>query len=87
VKISAERQSHLAHQILDTLIRERQLDAPSRADALQAAKEALGRQVALEEVIDTLVRDKLQKLKKVPGSREWQALYDKFFLEERSKRS
>lgn len=87
MRISAERQSHLAHQVLDALFRERLLEIPSRADALQALKEAFARLVAVEDAIDSVVRDKLQRQKKIPGSREWQVLYDKYFLEERSKRS
>jgi len=87
VRLTAPRLSHLAHQVLDRLAGDGLIDFDSRADALQALKAALEQLVAAEDAVDELVRDKLRKQKKIPGSREWQILYDKYLQEERGKRS
>lgn len=86
MNLSAQRQSHLSHLILDALCREGLVQCPNRADALQALKEAFAKLGAAEAELDALIREKLRKQRKVPGSREWQILYDKYLQEEHHKR-
>ena len=86
MKLTAPRISHLSHQVLDALCEQQFVQVPSRADALSALKDALEKLVSSAEAIDALVRDKLRKQSKIPGSREWQILYDKYSQEERRKK-
>ena len=86
MRASAQRISHLAHLVKEALWKQDLVDYPDEARALDALKESLARQVAVEDEIDTFVRDKLTRQKKIPGSREWQILYDKYFREEKEKR-
>jgi len=86
VKLTAQRLSHLAHRVLDRLDGDGLIRFDNRADALRALKDALEELVAAEEAVDARVREKLSKQKKIPGSREWQILYEKYQQEERSKR-
>lgn len=85
MKLTAPRISHLSHQILDALCAQQLVQVSSRADALSALKDSLEKQVSSTEAIDVVVRDKLRKQSKIPGSREWQILYDKYWQEERAK--
>jgi uncharacterized protein len=85
VKLTAPRISHLSHQVLDALCAHQFVQISSRADALAALKDSLEKQVSSAEAIDAVVRDKLRKQSKIPGSREWQILYDKYCQEERAK--
>ena len=86
MKLTSQRISHLSHQVLDALTEQGLMTVADRADALSVLKEALEKQARLGEAIDAMVRDKLRKQKKIPGSREWQILYDKYVLEERGKK-
>ncbi|NIQ94789.1 MAG: DUF507 family protein [Desulfuromonadales bacterium] len=87
MKFSEQRISHLSHLILDGLWRDDLIDYEDEARALTVLKQTLTRLVSVDDRIDSLVRDKLQKQKKIPGSREWQILYDKYFREEMEKHS
>lgn len=86
MKLSEQRISHLSHLILDGLRKGDLVDSPDDVAALSAIKESLTRLLSVDDEVDTLVRQKLARQKKVPGSREWQVLYDKYFKEEMSKR-
>lgn len=86
MKLSADRISHLAHLALDTLWRQDLIDVPDEGRALNAAKASLTRILSIDDEVDSLVRDKLTRQRKVTGSREWQILYDKYFREEMEKR-
>ncbi len=86
MKLSEQRISHLSHLILDGLWRDDLVDYPSEARALEVLKAALAGVLSVDDQVDTLVRQKLQKQNKVAGSREWQILYDKYFREEMEKR-
>lgn len=85
MKLSEQRISHLAHQILDTLWKDDCVDFEDDVRALAVAKEALTHIFTVDDRIDALVREKLNRQKKVPGSREWQILYEKYFQEESDK--
>jgi hypothetical protein len=86
VKLSEQRISHLAHLIHDGLWKADLVDYRDEGDALQTLKDTLTRLLSVDDEVDTLVRQKLNKQNKIPGSREWQVLYDKYFREEMSKR-
>jgi hypothetical protein len=86
VKLSEQRISHLSHLIMDGLWKDDLADFPDEVFALGAIKDTLTRLLSVDEEVDTLVRQKLTRQKKIPGSREWQVLYDKYFKEEMSKR-
>lgn len=86
MKLSEQRISHLAHLIADGLWNDDLVDYRDQAQALHAVKEALTRVLSVDDQVDGLVREKLQRQKKIPGSREWQVLYDKYFAEEMAKR-
>ena len=86
--ISEDRISHLAHRILDKLWRDDLADFPDEGRALNSIKGAISSYFALAEEIDQTVRKKLASYSqaKVPGSREWEILYQKFTREEMAKR-
>lgn len=86
MKISDERISHLSHLLLDDLWRADLVDCPDEGRALEVAKESLVRFFSVDDDVDALVRGMLTRQKKVPGSREWQILYDKYFRAEMEKR-
>ena len=86
MKLSEQRISHIAHLVHDGLWRDDLVDYADEARALNAVKQALTRVLSIDDQVDTLVRDKLNRQKKVPGSREWQIMYDKYFREEMEKR-
>jgi len=86
--ISEDRISHLAHRILDKLWRDDLADFPDEGRALSSIKGAISSYFDLAEEIDQTVRKKLASYSqaKVPGSREWEILYQKFTREEMAKR-
>lgn len=86
--ISDDRISHLAHKIVDRLWKDDLADFPDEPRGLQAVKATIAGFFAVSEEIDTAVRKKLASYSqaKVPGSREWEILYQKFFQEELTKR-
>lgn len=86
MKLSEQRISHLSHLVLDGLWRDDLVDYRDEVEALSALKDALTRLLSVDDQVDTLVREKLTRQKKVAGSREWQILYDKYFREEMEKR-
>jgi hypothetical protein len=88
MQISEERISHIAHKILDRLWRDELVDFPDEAQALHTIKSSLLSYFSIADEIDSAVRSKLASYSqaKVPGSREWDILYQKFFREEAAKR-
>jgi hypothetical protein len=88
MQISEDRISHLAHKILEKLWRDDLADFPDEPRALGAIKGAIGGYFAVAEEIDQAVRKKLASYSqaKVPGSRDWEILYQKFAREEMAKR-
>jgi len=86
VKLSEQRISHLSHLVLDGLWQADLVDYRDEVEALRTLKEALTRLLSVDDQVDSLVRDKLLRQKKIAGSREWQILYDKYFREEMEKR-
>lgn len=87
MKFSEDRISHLSHLILEGLWNDDLVDYEDEGRALAVLKQTLTRLLTVEDQVDSAVRDKLQRQKKIVGSREWQILYDKYFREEMQKRS
>jgi hypothetical protein len=85
---SEERTSHLAHLIVDQIRRDATAELVDSGRALQAAKESISAYFAIEEEVNEAVQRKLASYSqtKVPGSREWDILYQKFYHEEMNKR-
>lgn len=86
MRLSEERISHLAHAVYNDLWRADLIDAPDESRALNALKSALAAIVAVEDEVDTLVRDKLNRQRKVVGSHDWQIHYERYRREEMEKR-
>ena len=86
--ISEDRISHIAHKIIDKLWRDDLADLPDEARALSAVKKSLEEFFAVAGEVDDIVRKKLSSYSqaKVPGSRDWEILYQKFYQEEMAKR-
>ncbi len=86
MKLSEQRISHLSHLVMDGLWKDDLADFPDEVLALGVIKDSLTRLLSVDEEVDALVRQKLTRQKKIPGSREWHILYDKYFKEEMAKR-
>ncbi len=86
--ISEDRISHVAHKILDKLWGDDIVDFPDERRALEAIKATLTSYFSIADEIDSLVRKKLSSYSqaKVPGSRDWEILYQKFYREEADKK-
>ncbi len=86
--VSEDRISHLAHRVMDSLWKNDLADFPDEPRALLTVKQSIASFFAMAEEIDTAVRKKLASYSqaKVPGSREWEILYRKFYEEEVAKR-
>jgi hypothetical protein len=88
MQVSEDRISHISHKIIDKLWRDDLADFPDEARALNAVKVSISAYFALADDVDEAVRHKLASYSqaKVPGSREWDVLYQKFYREEMDKR-
>ena len=86
--ISEDRQSHLAHKIIDVIYDDDLADYSDDDAALRWAKKAIAKFVAEGEEIDEAVRQKILSLKRgvVEGSTEWEVLFGKYFDEEMNRR-
>ena len=83
-KFSDGRISALAHQVLKTLRQEAEVEVVNERFALVEAKRVLSDHFQREDKIDEAVRRKIASLSRgvVPGGREWDVLYRKYFEEE-----
>ncbi|MCM0080440.1 DUF507 family protein [Geomonas sp. Red32] len=86
--ISEDRISHIAHKIFDKLYRDDLADFPDERRALDSIKGSIEAFFSVVGLIDQAVREKLASYSqsKVPGSRDWEILYQKFYAEELAKR-
>lgn len=86
--VSEDRISHLAHRVMDSLWKNDLADFPEEPRSLLTVKDSITAFFALAEEIDQTVRKKLASYSqaKVPGSRDWEILYRKFYEEEVAKR-
>lgn len=88
MNISEDRVSHIAHKVLDRIWKNDLVDFPREPRALLRIKMSISEFFAIDEEIDQSVRRKLASYSqaKVPGSRDWEILYKKFYEEEAAKR-
>lgn len=84
--LSEAKISQLAHLVKEGLWRDDLVDYQDEGRVLQLLKANITRFLAAEEEVDGLVRTRLQRQHQIPGSREWQLLYDRYFREEMSRR-
>ncbi|OQW54398.1 MAG: hypothetical protein A4S09_05840 [Proteobacteria bacterium SG_bin7] len=86
--LSEDRQSHLAHVIVDGIWEDDLVDYSDDDLALRMAKKAIIAFVQEMGDLDATVKQKLQALKRgvVEGSPEWDILYRKYMNEELNKR-
>lgn len=87
--ISEDRISHLAHLIIDQIWRNDLADFPDEPRALARVKDSITAYFSVNEEVDSAVRRKLASYAqaKVPGSREYDLLYQKFYQEELARRN
>lgn len=88
MQISEDRISHISHKIIDKLWQDDLADFTDDARALNAVKSSISAYFDLVGEVDLAVRHKLASYSqaKVPGSRDWDILYHKFYREEMDKR-
>jgi uncharacterized protein len=86
--ISPDRQSHLAHLIVDALWEDDLVDYSDDELAVRVAKKAIVEFVKADEMLDKLAKDKVASLKRgvTEGSPEWDILYKKYYEEELQRR-
>ena len=84
MSLSEDRISHIAHQVVDRIWRDDLADFSDDSRALARVKQTLANFFHAAEDIDRVVRGKLGT--RVPGSRDWEQLYQKFYQEELAKR-
>ena len=86
--ISEDRISHIAHKVVDKLWRDDLADVTDEARVLNVVKDAISAFFAVSEEIDQAVRKKLDSYSqsKIPGSREWEILYQQFYREEAARK-
>jgi uncharacterized protein len=87
-RLSESRISHLAHLIVDGLVKGDLTQFRHQGRALAETKQLLRDFFHGEDELDDIVRQKITSLSRhVPiGSREWDILYRKYYEEEARKR-
>jgi len=88
MNITEDRISNIAHKIIDKLWRDDLVDFPDETKARERVKSSIASFFKISDELDDIVRKKLASYSKakVPGSREWEILYSKFYEEEAAKR-
>lgn len=86
--LSEERQSHLAHVIIDGIWNDDIVEYTDEDAALRIAKKAIVEWVKEEDNLDQTVREKVSSLKRnvIEGTPEWDVMYSKYYEEEMVKR-
>lgn len=86
--LSEERQSHLAHVIIDGIWNDDIVEYTDEDAALRIAKKAIVDWVKEEDNLDQSVREKVASLKRnvIEGTPEWEIMYSKYYEEEMVKR-
>lgn len=84
MKLSEERISHLSHVILDKVWRDDLADLTDDRLALDQVKRSITDFFSIEEDMENAVLAKLKG--KIPGSRDYDILYRKYYQEEQAKR-
>ena len=88
MRLSDERQSHLAHVIVEGLWKDDVVDYKDEDFALRLGKKAVVKYAQEVEQVDAKARQMVQSLKRgVPeGSPEYEILYKKYYEQELDKR-
>ena len=88
MKYSEDRIKSLALKIHDALYHDSLVNYTDDEKSLKVIKEVMLHYFDVGDEIDTLVQKKLQTTKRnlIPGTSEWQILYDKYYAEEAIKR-
>ncbi len=86
MQLSDDRISHLSHRILERI--RGLVGMPDEERALREIKRRMTSVLKEDDVIDSLVRQKIASLKRgVPvGGNEWEILYRKYYEEEVARR-
>lgn len=89
MKYSEDRIGHLSLKIHDRLYLDDLTDYRDEDEALKVIRDTMTEYFQREDRVDDLVREKILSQKKniLPGSREWDILYQKYFEEEWRKHS
>lgn len=85
--LSEDRQTHLAHVIIDGIWKDDLVEYSNEDDAIREAKRVVVEYVKRETSIDESVRHKIETLKRgvLEGSREFDLMYKKYYDEEQQK--
>jgi hypothetical protein len=84
MSLSEDRISHLSHVIMERLWRDDLADFNDERRALECVKGSLSAFFHVAEEIDEAVRAKMKN--RIPGSRDWDILYHKYYQEELARR-
>jgi hypothetical protein len=84
MQFTEDRISNLSHEIMERLWRDDLADVTDDNRALSRVKQSLTSFFQVAEEVDEAVRAKLRN--RVQGSRDWDALYQKFYQEELARR-
>jgi hypothetical protein len=84
MSVSEDRISHISHEIVERLWRDDLADLVDERRALERIKQTLASYFHVAEEIDEAVRTKLKS--KVPVSREYEIMFQKYHQEEMAKR-
>ena len=89
MKLSPARQNSLANGILEDLLIQKLVTAPSRELLFEKVKQALSFFVQEWEEMDRDISHKIESIKRGihPGSSEWDVLYSRFLEESFRKKS
>ncbi len=86
--ISNDRQSHIAHIVIDGIWKDDLIDYPDEDRALKFAKKAILEFVNEELEIDKKARQMVSSLKRnvLEGTPEWDIMYNKYYEQELNRR-
>lgn len=86
--LSEDRQTHLAHVVVDGIWNADMVEYTDEDEAIREAKRAVVEFAKRETSIDEDVRNKITTLKKgvMEGTREYDLLYKKYYDEEQARR-
>ena len=85
--LSEDRQTHIAHVIVDGIWKDDLVEYSNEDEVIREAKRVVIEYVRHETSVDEAVRTKIDSLKKGvhEGSREFDILYKKYYEEEQAK--
>jgi len=86
--LSEDRQTHIAHIIVDGIWKDDLVEYTDEDQVIKQAKRVVMEYVKHETDVDDTVRNRILSQKKgiLEGSREFDILYKKYYEEEHSKR-